>query len=464
MQKKYSLGMIGLGVMGRSLALNFQRNGYTVAGYDISPKLASLVSDENSYRAGTLQDLAMSLESPRVIIIMVPAGAPVDGVITGIRPFLNPGDILIDGGNSFFLDTERRIKELQDQAVHFVGMGVSGGESGALWGPSLMPGGAETAWLTIRPMLEAIAAKASDGAPCVAWMGSGGAGHFVKMVHNGIEYADMQLIAETYDVLYRGAGLSSLELSDVFAGWNQGKLESFLIEITAKIFSRHDEASGIPLVELILDEAAQKGTGKWTSQVAMDVGVATPTINAAVEARLLSSLKEERLEASKALGGSQVYSGEKQQLLTIMEQAMYASKICAYAQGFTLLFRSSIEYDWGLDLSAIARVWRAGCIIRAAILEDIVSAFTRHDKLPNLMLDQVFQEEILDDQLAWREVVKIGVELGLPMLATGASLSYFDAYRSGRLPANLIQAQRDYFGAHTYRRIDQPGIFHTDWE
>jgi 6-phosphogluconate dehydrogenase len=327
-----------------------------------------------------------------------------------------------------------------------------------------MPGGAETAWLTIRPMLEAIAAKASDGAPCVAWMGSGGAGHFVKMVHNGIEYADMQLIAETYDVLYRGAGLSSLELSDVFAGWNQGKLESFLIEITAKIFSRHDEASGIPLVELILDEAAQKGTGKWTSQVAMDVGVATPTINAAVEARLLSSLKEERLEASKALGGSQVYSGEKQQLLTIMEQAMYASKICAYAQGFTLLFRSSIEYDWGLDLSAIARVWRAGCIIRAAILEDIVSAFTRHDKLPNLMLDQVFQEEILDDQLAWREVVKIGVELGLPMLATGASLSYFDAYRSGRLPANLIQAQRDYFGAHTYRRIDQPGIFHTDWE
>jgi len=316
----------------------------------------------------------------------------------------------------------------------------------------------------LRPMLEAIAAKAEDGAPCVAWMGRGGAGHYVKMVHNGIEYGDMQLIAEIYDLLHRGAGLSDADLSQVFARWNQGPLKSYLIEITSNILKHIDPQTGQPLVEMILDEAAQKGTGKWTSQNSFDAGAAIPTINAAVESRLLSSLKEERVAAAKILGGASRYSGDVERLEAIAGDALYASKVTSYAQGLSLLKVASMEYDWGLDYAAIVRIWRAGCIIRADLLNDIAAAFTRDHNLPNLLTDEIFKDAILRRQDAWREVIQTGIGLGIPMPASCASLAYFDAYRSERLPANLTQAQRDYFGAHTYHRIDQPGSFHTQWE
>jgi 6-phosphogluconate dehydrogenase len=448
-------------VMGRSLAQNFERNGYPVIGYDIAPHLPPGFSAKVT---NSLQELAQALELPRTILMMVPAGDPVDTAIGSVMPFLQPGDVIIDGGNSFFEDTERRVKSLGEKGILFVGMGVSGGESGALWGPSLMPGGAEAAWPRLRPMLEAIAAKAEDEAPCVAWMGRGGAGHYVKMVHNGIEYGDMQLIAEIYDLLHRGAGISDAELSKIFARWNEGILRSYLVEITANILSTIDPGTGQPLVDLILDEAAQKGTGKWTSQNSFDAGAAIPTINAAVESRLLSSLKEERLAAARIFGGAVRYSGDTALLVAVAEQALYASKVTSYAQGLSLLKAASAEYDWGLGFASIVRVWRAGCIIRAALLNDISAAFTRNAALPNLLVDDTFKEAMISRQAAWREVIQTGVGLGIPMPAACASLAYFDAYRSERLPANLTQAQRDYFGAHTYQRVDQSGSFHTQWE
>lgn len=461
-----NIGILGLGMMGRSLAQNFERNGYSVAGYDLNLSFdKSPFQGRNIKVFDSIQGLVAALDRPRLILMMIPAGKPVDKAIRSIQPYLNEGGILIDGGNSFFLDTERRIKNLEADGIHLLGMGVSGGESGALKGPSLMPGGVAAAWEQVKPLLESISARAEDGVPCVAWMGNGGAGHYVKMVHNGIEYGDMQLIAEIYDLLYRGAGITNGELADIFAGWNAGELRSYLIEITSKILHRLDEETGQPIVDLILDEAAQKGTGRWTSQNSLEIGALVPTIHAAVEMRLLSGLKAERLTASTVLGGQELkFTGDKEQLICFAEKALYASKLTSYAQGFALLRSASLEYEFGFHYADIARIWRAGCIIRASLLDDIASAFETDPELPNLLLASGFRERVLESQSAWREVVKTAIDLGIPMMATCASLAYFDAYRSERLPANLIQAQRDFFGAHTYRSVDRDGTFHTKWE
>ena len=461
MEKKYSLGIIGLGIMGKSLAKNFMRNGYLPIGYVRTPRQ---LDDFDGKYTTSLEEVAAALESPRVFFLMVTAGAPVDATIASLKPYLQEEDLIIDGGNSFFVDTERRVKELSADGIHFIGMGVSGGESGALWGPSMMPGGSQAAWPRVQKMFEDISAKAEDGQPCVAWMGPGGAGHYVKMVHNGIEYGDMQLIAEIYDLLHRGAGISNQELAEIFAQWNQHEMSSYLIEITANILRWLDEETGQHLVDLILDEAAQKGTGKWTSQSALDVGYPIPTINAAVESRLISALKSERVVAALELGKADSFTGDKSHLISTAEKALYASKITSYAQGISLLKTASLEYGWGLEIGRIVRVWRAGCIIRAELLNDIAATYDRDPELLNLLLDEVFKDAILSREVAWREVVQTAVGLGIPMLATSASLAYFDAYRSEVLPANLTQAQRDYFGAHTYHRVDKEGVFHTEWE
>lgn len=467
---KASIGLVGLGVMGRNLVLNIERNGFSVAVYNkTQSKMHAFLQGEAAGKRITGSDSYVSLidqlERPRRILLMVTAGAAVDGVIEEIKPHLEPGDILIDGGNSYFLDTERRSVALTAEGFHFVGMGVSGGEEGALWGPSIMPGGSREAWEALRPILEKIAAKAEeDGAPCVAYMGPRGAGHYVKTVHNGIEYADMQLIAEIYDLLSRGAGLSAAELADVFAAWNQGELRSYLIEITAAILRRVDEWTGQPLVDVILDEAQQKGTGKWTSQNAFDIGAPIPTINAAVESRILSSLKSERVAASQVLHGpAGHYTGNRAELIEAARAALYAGKVLAYAQGMSLLRTASQEYQYNFDLAEIARIWRAGCIIRASLLGNITNAYRRNPALTNLLLDEAFREAIETRQSALRRVVQTAIELGIPALALSSALAYYDAYRSERLPANLTQAQRDFFGAHTYRRVDREGVFHTEW-
>jgi 6-phosphogluconate dehydrogenase len=465
----YKIGVVGLGVMGHNLALNMERNGFPVAGYDLDAgKVTAFLSGPGAGKqiAGADSPAALMalLEKPRRVLLMVPAGAPVDSAIAHLKPHLEPGDILIDGGNSFFLDTERRNKELEAEGFNYIGTGVSGGEEGALWGPSIMPGGQYQAWEAVAPILRAIAAKAEDGQPCVDYMGPRGAGHYVKMVHNGIEYGDMQLIAEIYDLLHRGAGFTNAELAQVFAEWNEGELKSYLIEITASILKRLDPETGIPLVDLILDEAAQKGTGKWTSQNALDVGAPIPTINAAVESRILSSLKSQRVAASKLIHGPQPnYTGSRQQLIAAARDALYASKITSYAQGLGLLRIASAEYQYSLDIAAIASIWSAGCIIRADLLGDIMSAYRRDPALINLLLDDAFREAVESRQAAWRFVVQAAIGIGIPALALSASLAYFDAYRTERLPANLTQAQRDYFGAHTYRRVDREGTFHTAW-
>ncbi len=455
-----ALGLLGLGVMGRSLALNFERHGYQVIGYDPAPRLPPGFGVR---LAGSVGELVAALAPPRVILMMVPAGAVVDAAIASLRPYLSPGDIIIDGGNSYFTDTGRRAAELAAAGLEFVGLGVSGGESGALWGPSLMPGGSPTAWARIRPLFESIAAVAADGTPCVAWMGPGGAGHYVKMVHNGIEYGDMQLIAEIYDLLHRGAGLSNVQLADIFDRWNEGPLRSYLIEITGHILRRSDEATGQSLVDVIMDIAGQKGTGRWTSQIALEVGAPTPTINAAVVMRLLSAAKTTRVAAAQHYGGPARYAGDAAALVAAAEQALLAGKITVYAQGMSLLRAAAETYGWGLEYAAIVRVWRAGCIIRADLLNEIIAAFERQPELPHLLLDDAFVQLLMDAQAGWRAVVKTGTELGIPLLAVAAALGYFDALRSDPLPANLIQAQRDFFGAHTYHRIDREGIFHTDW-
>jgi 6-phosphogluconate dehydrogenase len=463
------IGVVGLGVMGSNLALNMERNGFRVAGYDLDPAKAQgfvrgPAAGKNVELAASPDSLMAMLKKPRRVLMMVPAGAPVDSAIAHLKTHLEPGDILIDGGNSWFLDTERRAKALATEGFNYIGTGVSGGEEGALWGPSIMPGGQVEAWEALAPILRAIAAKADDGEPCVAHMGPGGAGHYVKMVHNGIEYGDMQLIAETYDLLHRGLGLSAAELHDVFTEWNRGELKSYLVEITAAVLAKTDEETGQPLVDLILDEAAQKGTGKWTSQNALDVGAPIPTINAAVESRIISSLKPQRVVASRVLRGpSPVYKGDRGRLIDAARDALYASKITSYAQGLGLLRLASDEYKYDLKPGAIAKIWRAGCIIRATLLGDITAAYGRDPGLVNLLLDDAFRDAVESRQAAWRTVVQTAVGLGIPALATSASLAYFDAYRSERLPANLTQAQRDYFGAHTYRRVDRAGVYHTAW-
>ncbi|MBZ5555256.1 MAG: NADP-dependent phosphogluconate dehydrogenase [Acidobacteriia bacterium] len=466
---EYKIGVVGLGVMGANLALNMERNGFPVIGYDLdAAKMRAFLEGPAKGKriagADSPADLMKALEKPRRILIMVPAGSPVDSAIAHLKPHLDTGDILMDGGNSFFLDTERRNKELEAQGFLYIGTGVSGGEEGALWGPAIMPGGQHEAWEAVSPILRAMAARADDGQPCVEYMGPRGAGHFVKMVHNGIEYGDMQLIAEAYDLLHRGLGLAADELHDIFSEWNQRELKSYLIEITAAIFEKQDTETGKPLVDVILDEAQQKGTGKWASQNAFDIGAPIPTINAAVESRILSALKPQRVAASQVLRGPvPAYAGDVRRLIEAVEAALYASKITSYAQGCALMSLASEEYKFELHLADIAKIWRAGCIIRASLLGDIMAAYHHNPALVNLLLDPAFREAVESRQDAWRFVVQTAVGMGLPVLAMSASLAYFDAYRSARLPANLTQAQRDYFGAHTYRRIDKDGVFHTEW-
>jgi 6-phosphogluconate dehydrogenase len=398
-------------------------------------------------------------------MLLVPAGKPVDAVIEDLIPLLDTGDLIIDGGNSRFTDTERRARDLEAKGLRFFGMGVSGGEEGALWGPSLMPGGSKAAYEEVEPILAAVAAKADeDGEPCVTYLGPGGSGHFVKMVHNGIEYGDMQLISESYDLLRRAMDLSARDFHEIFSAWNEGELASYLIEITANIFQKFDDDSGTLLLDVILDKAGQKGTGKWTSQHAMDLGVAVPTITAAVDGRFLSALKDERILAAGILQGpTNKYSGSAQKLIDAVRSALYAAKICSYAQGMTMLRAASEEYKYDLKLADIAGIWRAGCIIRAALLNDIRAAYRRNAALTNLLLDEYFRAAVQERQTAWRHVIRTAIDLGVPVPALSASLAYYDAYRSARLPANLIQAQRDLFGAHTFERIDKPGTFHVEW-
>jgi 6-phosphogluconate dehydrogenase len=466
-----NIGLIGLAVMGQNLVLNLERNGYTVAVYNrTTATMEEFVSAHPGKKligSKTLEEFVASLERPRKILIMVKAGKPVDVVIDGLLPLLEPGDLIMDGGNSYYRDTERRSQELTAKGFNFMGVGVSGGEEGALWGPSIMPGGPRETWQGVQKMLEDISAKApEDGKPCVVYLGPRGAGHYVKMVHNGIEYGDMQLIAEAYDILQGALGLEAAELAEIFEEWNRGELDSFLIEITAKIFRRIDEHSGRPLVDLVLDKAAQKGTGKWTSQDALDLGAPIPTINSAVVGRIISSLKDERVAASKVLPAraQEKYTGDKQGLIDAVRQALYASKISAYAQGMAMLGMASQEYGYNLNLGEVASIWRAGCIIRARFLNRITEAFVRQPDLPNLLLDEQLGQAMVERLPAWRHVVQTAVGMGIPVPAFSESLAYYDSYRSARLPANLIQAQRDFFGAHTYERVDKPGIFHSSWE
>jgi len=466
--EKANFGFMGLGVMGHMLALNMERNGFHVAGYDLDAEkvktFGTKYPGKNLIGCATLDEFLSVLERPRRIMMMVPAGEAVDAAIDSISDALQPGDLLIDGGNTFFQDTERRSKELEAKGINYVGAGVSGGEQGALWGPAIMPGGQDQAWALVKPIFEAISAKVEDE-PCVSHIGPRGAGHYVKMVHNGIEYGDMQLIAETYDILHRGLGLDNTQLHEVFVEWNRGELESYLIEITADIFSKTDAETGAAVLDLILDEAAQKGTGKWTSQNALDLGAPTPTINAAVESRIISAYKDERVAASSVLAGPESkISGKPQEIINIVRDALYAAKICSYAQGFALMRLASKEYYYNLNFGEIARIWRGGCIIRARFLNDIRDAFIRNPNLPNLMVDPEFARMMNMRQSSLRKVVALAAESGIPALAFSSALAYFDSYRSTRLPANLTQAQRDNFGAHTYRRVDREGTFHTEWQ
>ena len=466
---KYAIGLVGLGVMGGSLARNIDGKGFPVAAFDRHPEKteAFLAGPAKGSTMGALHTpaaLVAALDRPRRILMMVTAGPAVDSVIAMFQPHLEKGDILIDGGNSLFSDTDRRTDQLAAAGIDFMGTGVSGGEEGALRGPSIMPGGSMHAWEAMAPILRAIAAKAEDGEPCVAHMGPRGAGHYVKMVHNGIEYGDMQLIAEVYDMLSRGAGMSAAEIADVFAEWNEGDLRSYLVEITASVLRQTDPDTGRPLVDVILDEAQQKGTGKWMSQNAFDIGAAIPTVNAAVESRLVSAMKAERVAASRVLSGpASLFHGDRARLISDLRQALYASKVVSYAQGMAMLRIASAEYGYGIDPGQVAKIWRAGCIIRARLLGDIRDAFAREAGLVNLLLDPAFRDGIAERQDGWRRVVQTAVGLGIPVPAMSASLAYFDAYRSERLPANLTQGQRDFFGAHTYRRVDRDGTFHTNW-
>jgi 6-phosphogluconate dehydrogenase len=468
--KQAQFGMIGLAVMGRNLALNVEEHGFPVAVWNLETEWVDSFVAENPTKqfigARSLEQFVEQLERPRRIMMMIKAGAPVDITIERIEPLLEEGDILIDGGNSYFKDTQRREEELRKQNLCFVGSGVSGGEEGARHGPSLMPGGAREAYDHIRPVFEAIAAKTDSGA-CVTYVGPDGAGHFVKMVHNGIEYGDMQLIAEAYDILRSALKLEASELADIFAEWNRGPLESFLIEITANIFRRKDEETGSALVDLVLDKAEQKGTGKWTTQEALDERVAIPTIAAAIDARVLSSMKDERVEASKKIKGptSEHNRSEKAVLIRAVHDALYASKICSYAQGMNLIRQGSNQYNWNVNLCEMARIWKGGCIIRARFLNSIMDAYDRRPDLPNLLLDDEFSRWIQEAQANWRLALTTAMSMGVPAPAMSASLAYFDSYRSARLPQNLTQAQRDYFGSHTYERVDDPerGHVHTEW-
>jgi len=464
------LGLIGLGVMGRNLALNFAEHGFKIGVYNRTPeKTREFVTGVGGNLAispaFTLPELLDRLRPPRNLLIMVSAGAPVDEIIAGVTPLLAPGDLIIDGGNSHFADTDRRNAALAAAGLLFLGLGVSGGELGARYGPSLMPGGSREGYARVEPLLLAAAARV-QGEPCVAYLGPGAAGHFVKMVHNGIEYALEQLLAEGYDLLLRGLGLNFPQMAEVFVGFNQGLLKSYLVEITSQILKRREEDTGQPLLPLINDVAGQKGTGVWTSRAALDLGVPTPTIDVAVTLRHLSALKAEREAAAGLLPGPGPFfpgPGDRQGFIGKLENALFASLLTAFAQGLALLRRASEVYEYHLDLAAVARLWRGGCIVRAAALEDILMAYQARPDLPNLLVDPALAVKVVARQGDWREVVQAAIDWGLPAPALMASLAYLDTYRSRRLPANLIQAMRDCFGSHTYERVDRAGAFHTDW-
>ncbi len=470
MSKEMDIGLVGLAVMGENLVLNMESKGFSVAVFN---RTVSKVDDfvngrgkgKNIVGCQSVEELCNSLKRPRKIMIMVKAGKPVDAFIEQVLPYLEPGDILIDGGNSHFPDSIRRTQYLEEKGLRFIGTGVSGGEEGALKGPSIMPGGSPDAWEHVKPIFQGIAAHTADGEPCCDWVGEGGAGHFVKMVHNGIEYGDMQLICEVYQLMKDGLGMSNEEMCQVFDEWNKGELDSYLIEITRDILGYKDE-DGNYVVDLILDTAGQKGTGKWTGIEALSLGQPLTLIGEAVFARCLSALKEERVAASKVLEGRvKAFDGDKKAFLDDMRQALYASKIVSYAQGYQLMREAAKEYGWHLNYGGIALMWRGGCIIRSVFLGKIRDAFEKNPDLTNLLLDPFFKDAVVNGQAAWRRVVGQAMSMGVPVPAMSSALAYFDGYRTERLPANLLQAQRDYFGAHTYERIDKPRgeFFHTNW-
>ncbi len=464
------IGLIGLAVMGENLVLNMANHGYSVAVFNrttskVDDFVAGRAAGKSIFGTHSPEELCSKLKSPRRVMIMVKAGSAVDKVIESLLPYLDQGDIVIDGGNSEFPDSSRRTTELAQQGILYIGTGVSGGEEGALTGPSIMPGGNPDAWPHVKPIFQAIAAKTDKGEPCCDWVGRGGAGHFVKMVHNGIEYGDMQMICETYQMMKDGLGMSNQQMGEVFARWNEGVLDSYLIEITRDILGYKDE-NGVETLDVILDKAGQKGTGKWTAITALDIGQPLTLIGEAVFARCLSALKDERVAAAKVLDGPGTkFEGDPKSFVDDLEQALYASKIVSYAQGYQLMRAISDEKDWELNYGAIALMWRGGCIIRSAFLGNIRDAFEKNPELTNLLLDPFFEKAVENAQAAWRRVVASSAHLGIPMPAIGAALAYFDGYRTDRLPANLLQAQRDYFGAHTYERIDKPRgeFFHTNW-
>ncbi len=468
---KSDIGLIGLGVMGQNLVLNIANHGYSVSVFN---RTLSVVDEFIAGKAGgyelitgtcSIPEFVESLRRPRRIMLMVKAGYAVDAVIEQLMPYLSQEDIVIDCGNSYFKDTIRRSKALEGKGFLYLGVGVSGGEEGALKGPSIMPGGSPAAWEHVEKIFTDIAAKVSKGEPCCRYLGPDGAGHFVKMVHNGIEYADMQLIAETYAIMRDLFGMEAREIKEVFAEWSEGDLSSYLIEITRDILGKKDKDTGKPIVDVIKDAAGQKGTGKWTSQEALDLGVPAPTLVHSVFARCMSALKDERIPAAAMLSGPRQaeFTNDRAEGIFHLEAALYASKICAYAEGFALLREASREYGWDLDLGGVALLWRGGCIIRAQFLERITDAFNCDPDLANLILDPYFKEIITSSQESWRSVTSLAIRYGIPVPAFSSALSYYDSYRARVLPANLIQAQRDYFGAHTYERIDRPGVYHTDW-
>ena len=469
--QKPEIGVIGMAVMGKNLALNIESRGYIVGIYNRTGSKTEKVmedhADKNLVASYTIEDFVNSLEKPRRIIMMVQAGKGTDAVIEQLLPLLDKGDVLIDGGNTYFEDTVRRNKMLDESGINFIGMGVSGGELGALEGPSMMPGGQKEAYDLVAPILEKMSAKApADGAPCVTYIGPNGAGHYVKMVHNGIEYGDMELIAESYNILRNVLGLSTDKIAEIFSDWNNGELESYLIEITADILTRKDDlGSDEPIVDKILDTAGNKGTGKWSSQNALEIGVSQSLITEAVYARYISTFKEERVAASKVLNGPAEKPADVnvEEVIEKVKKALYFSKIMSYAQGFEQMKQASIKYDWNLNFSEIAKIWRAGCIIRAQFLQKITDAYNKDMQLSNLLLDDYFADIANNYQSAVRDVTSLAIQAGVPAPALSAAVSYFDSYRSAVVPANIIQAQRDYFGAHTYERTDKPGIFHYSW-
>jgi 6-phosphogluconate dehydrogenase len=464
------IGLIGLAVMGENLALNIANHGFSISVFNrttskVDEFLAGRAQGKPVTGAHSLPEFVASLRKPRKIILLVKAGQPVDELIEQLIPLCEPGDILIDGGNSLFTDTIRRTQHVESQGLLYIGTGVSGGEEGALKGPSLMPGGSPAAWPHVKKIFQTICAKTPEGEPCCDWIGENGAGHFVKMVHNGIEYGDMQLICEAYDLMKRGLGLTNAEMHKVFAEWNVGELDSYLIEITRDILAHKDE-TGAEVVDLILDAAGQKGTGKWTVIAALDDGVPLTLISEAVFARCLSALKEERVAAAQEIKGKvSVFKGERAKALKDLRAALYAAKLVSYAQGYQLMRAAAKTYRWNLNYGGIALVWRGGCIIRSAFLGDIKKAFKRNPALQNLLLDKFFKRAVSSRQSGWRRTVVLATKLGLPVPCMSSALAYFDGYRSERLPANLLQAQRDYFGAHTYERVDKPRgeFFHTNW-